>query len=627
VTPFVQRFVRLTLATTLLAQASSAAAAPRGGIYVLAINGGGDRLDNFASHLAHLRQLTDLLSATGIPRDHIIVLASDGVDPTPDLATRDADPDDAWLLQGTRLGSLLRDLTTYENTMLPGLDLRPASVKSLTRAMAELAAKLHDGDTLLLYVTDHGTQSRGDPLDNRITLWGSRESISARKLGKLLSRLPSGVRVVSLMSQCFSGGFAYMHESREHRRVPTGGTCGYFSSTPDRPAYGCYPEVRGQKAIGHSFQFLTALTSSGRFPTAHKDILVSDATPDIPLRSSDVYLAELLAQAAPSPEREAALVDPLIKQALGDPQATEDGRLVDRIAAAYAVPRPTSLGDLDQNASTLFAFLDELEADGKTWDAALGDFNQAALDGFLATHPDWRARLDERALRDRTAPERRAIAVELLSQLAPFATADPHHGVEAKRLLTGLNTVDEIAYRTEIRVAALLRMRFVLTSAAGRLWIKSRRREAAAALQALDRCEDLDLGLPAHAPNAVASAPNALFPALAEDQQRAAGARPGWLGITFVPVSSGRRKHLGLPDGAAQITSVLARSPAAQAGLRTGDIVLGPPDHPFAHRSEIRPFIAAAQPGATLAIDIARGKSRLSVHPRVGETPVVAPSN
>ena len=40
---------------------------------MLAINGGGDKLDNFASHLEHLRQLAALLATAGVPRDHVVV--------------------------------------------------------------------------------------------------------------------------------------------------------------------------------------------------------------------------------------------------------------------------------------------------------------------------------------------------------------------------------------------------------------------------------------------------------------------------------------------------------------------------------------------------------------------------
>src|SRR5512137_830347 len=119
------------LAVTLLLLASPRPATA-GELYVLAINGGGDRLDNFASHLAHLGQLTQLLAAAGVPRDHLIVLASDGADPAPDLATREPDPENAWLLQGTSVEPLLRDSLSFENSVLPGIALRPATNHSLS---------------------------------------------------------------------------------------------------------------------------------------------------------------------------------------------------------------------------------------------------------------------------------------------------------------------------------------------------------------------------------------------------------------------------------------------------------------------------------------------------------------
>jgi hypothetical protein len=615
----------LFLAAVLLMLAPAAQAAEPSGLYVLAINGGGDKLDNFASHLAHLRQLTDLLAASGIPRDHITVLASDGSNPAPDLATREPEPENAWLLQGTRVDPLLRDLTTYEDSALPGIDLRPATVASLSRTLGGLRGRLHSGDTLLVYVTDHGTQSRRDPIENRITLWGPHESISVRKLGALLARLRPSVRVVSLMSQCFSGGFAYLHEAREHKRLPSGKTCGYFSSTPDRPAYGCYPEVRGQKAIGHSFEFLTALARRGRFPAAHADIMVSDETPDIPLRSSDMYLAEQIAHAAGSPEREAAFADPLVRQAFASRDFAEESLLVDRIASVYAFARPASLAELDERAHALFTFLDQLELDGKTWEGALGDFNQANLDAFVASQPHWRARLEDRAVRGLDVAARRALALELLADLGPYVMSDLSRLAEANRLVTGLTTTDEISYRSEIRVAALLRTRFVLTSVAGRLWSRSDPHQVQA-VEALTRCEDLALPVPAP-PRMAEPAAAPRLPSLAEDQRRAAAVRPGWLGITFVPISRDRRKNLGLPGGAAQITSVVPRSPAAEAGLRSGDIVLGPPSRSLPDPRDLRPFIASSAMNAALPIEVLRGKSRLVVRPVVGQAPSVKTRN
>jgi hypothetical protein len=98
-------------------------------------------------------------------------------------------------------------------------------------------------------------------MDNRITLWGG--SVSARELGELIAEFHPSVRVVSVMSQCYSGGFAYLAWPRLLDAEPSGNACGYFSSTADRPAYGCYPESLGKDSTGHGFSFARTLARPG----------------------------------------------------------------------------------------------------------------------------------------------------------------------------------------------------------------------------------------------------------------------------------------------------------------------------------------------------------------------------
>ena len=72
--------------------------------------------------------------------------------------------------------------------------------------------------------------------NNGIVLWGAGESVSVKELGAMLRTLNSDVRVVTLMSQCYSGGFAQLETARSGDGLPNGETCGFFSSTADRPA-------------------------------------------------------------------------------------------------------------------------------------------------------------------------------------------------------------------------------------------------------------------------------------------------------------------------------------------------------------------------------------------------------
>src|SRR4029450_3337514 len=242
-----------------------------GRLQVLMINGGGTKSQNYQSHLLHLRGLHDVLQRAGVPGSLISLYVSDGADPTPDVAVREAQPEaDFWLLEGSRLAEPLRTPVIYENSVVPGGTLAAATRADIEHWFETTGRTMRSGDTLLVYVTDHGVRNTEDPTNTAITLWGSGERLSVKELTAMLSRLDPGVRVVALMSQCFSGGFAELARARTTGELPDGSTCGYFSSTPDRPAYGCYPENRGRDNVGHSFHFIEGVAEGGDVPRGHQ---------------------------------------------------------------------------------------------------------------------------------------------------------------------------------------------------------------------------------------------------------------------------------------------------------------------------------------------------------------------
>ena len=611
--------IRAALFIALFFQAANALA---GDVHVLAINGGGDKRDNFASHLSHLRQLVDYLGKAGIPKSRITVLSGDGADPKPDLAVREPDPEGTWLLEGTREGGILRDLDEYENSTLEGFDLRSATLPSITRAFGDLKTRLHAGDTLLLYVTDHGTDSRRDPIDNQIVLWGTRRGLSARALGRLLKTLPADVRVVSLMSQCFSGGFAYMGEARGKHSRPSGNTCGYFSSTPDRPAYGCYPEVRGQKAVGHSFEFLSALSPIGHFGKAHDTVLVEDDTPDVPLKTSDVYFSEMIAREAGDPKREVPLLDGLLSRARKDGQEATTFDLADAIAARFGFPAPATVADVDRRMETTLRSLDETQANMKIWTAALGDFNQAALRAFLESHPGWAPKLKLPLLGKLDSGGRRQRLIALLNELVPFVERDSARVETARHLVAAIDTLDTISYRAEIRMAALWRIRFLYTRVAGHR-LAGEKPALAKLARDMETCEDLRL--PTSDPPRLAKQTShaTRFPDPASDEKLAATFRPAWLGVTFLPTTPDRHKRSGLPPGAALITGVSPKSPAEKAGLRVGDIVAGVDGHPLERPGELRPLLATSKTGRPLGLDLRRHGAKIAAKAEPIPAPVI----
>ncbi len=592
----------LAIAPTQAQDAPPADGAP-GRLFVLMINGGGTRAENFQSHLDHLRELTAHFGAAGLPNERIAILAGDGDDPAPDLATRREQPADAWMLEGTELEKELAEPIRYVSSSVPGMTLRPATRRELARYLREARTRMTGNDTLLIYVTDHGQQDRRDHLRNRITLWG--DDINVRQLASDLSTLPRGLRVVTVMSQCFSGGFAELPgvipRSQRAGEAWRGPVCGYFASTPDRPAYGCYPESASDNRTGHAFTFIDALAHHTRLPEVHADVLLRDQTPDVPLRSSDLFLRDQLDRIArargTTPE---ALGDQLLASARAQKAGVPELALAERLARVYDAPTALTLTEADRQLDALAAARETVRKDQQLWDSALMDQTRAQLEVFLTQHPDWAPRLRPAVLRKLDDDGRRALARELLAALETFASGDARLHTLLTDLLDRSNRAAELGYRLEVREAAFLRLRILLTSAAARLQLQvdpTRAPDigrARAELSALEACEGL--ALPTTRQGAAAAAPNLPpLPTRAADASEAETLRPTWLGIAFRAAPAPVRRRFALTPGAAQVTSVVPRSPAATAGLAVGDIVVGPPALPFQRPGQIRAFTMLAK--------------------------------
>ncbi|MCW5892543.1 MAG: redoxin family protein [bacterium] len=585
-------------------------------LYALLLNGGGLPAQNYQSHLLHVRELRAMLTRMGVPDARVAVLTSDGDDPGQDVAVRQTQPEEEfWLLEGSRLEAPLRTPIVYEDSTVEGTVLAPATQAELRRWFDTAGRTLTSDDTLLLYVTDHGTRNAKDLGDNAITLWGVGESISVRELGALLATLDPGVRVVTVMSQCFSGSFANLPKARSGRELPDGKTCGYFSSTADRPAYGCYPENRGKNNVGHSFHFLDGLARTGQLEEAHREVLVLDATPDVPLRTSDVWLeARLTAAAAAAGQPLNVYADLLLRRAWKDQGRFEpDIRLLDDIGRAFGSFSPRSLAEVEAQAQQLAASGGQLRQHGKAWDAALDSARRANLDRFTTAHPAWRERLAEPKVRDLPQPEARALTHDLLADLGPATRKDTTTSNRLRRLRTQARTAREVSYRMEVRLGALLRMRTILLGVAGRVWLADDATAAERdAWEALRRCERLVVPVPGVRPGAELARPER-FPALEDDVELADGVLPAWMGIQFRQATDDLRAAHGLAPGAASILAVYPDSPAKAAGLQAGDIVVGPPGRPFQERDQVREWTMLSEVDTPAPLEVLRDGRPLAV--------------
>jgi len=587
-------------------------------LHALLLNGGGRREINYQSHLTHVRGVVQLLEDGGVPARNITVFSSDGADPEADLATRETPDEPQFWLLPPLLARSLRPPVTYVDSTLDGFVLHPATREALRAWFLDQGSKLGSGDTLLFYVTDHGEKNKQDLSDNDIVLWKD-EKLKVSELRELLALLDPDVRVVMLMSQCFSGSFGNAVFRAPDDLLPSGNVCGYFSSTADRPAYGCYPENRGKDGIGHSHEFLEALQNLGALPEAENRVLTTDDTPDVPHASTDFFLSRLLERAAKEKgEERTAYADQLIAEAWKNKAEWEPQiRLLDRIGQTFGIFSPRSLAELERQAEVLPVVSDRLATYSQRWRQALDALLQANLQRFLEAHPEWKKRLSGKELGKLDAAGRRRITAELLEQLAPFTHRD--HATQARIDLLKKRADDAAAarYRMEVRLGVVLRMRSLLTTVAGREYL---RRYGTAderrAFQRLQSCENLSLLQPAVA-SAADLAPPTRFPSLADDQQLVEAVMPAWMGIRYRPLTPDERKRDDAAAGAVTVMTVFPDSAASKAGLEVADVILGPPGHPFVEPNQVREWTMRREVAEPAPIDVLRGRKplRLTLKP------------
>jgi serine protease DegS len=93
----------------------------------------------------------------------------------------------------------------------------------------------------------------------------------------------------------------------------------------------------------------------------------------------------------------------------------------------------------------------------------------------------------------------------------------------------------------------------------------------------------------------------------------------GWIGIEPEDISDAQAQQLGLAHGGIVIAYV--GSPAQEAGLKPGDLLLSIDGVPVSSAEEARARIATSKPGSTLTLHYQRGSNQFDVKVRVVEQP------
>ena len=100
----------------------------------------------------------------------------------------------------------------------------------------------------------------------------------------------------------------------------------------------------------------------------------------------------------------------------------------------------------------------------------------------------------------------------------------------------------------------------------------------------------------------------------------------GWIGVSLQPLSPELAQSLGL-DGTqgAVVGSTMAGSPAAQAGLQQGDVILSYNKVPVDDYRHVQRLVAETPVGRVISLDVLRKKQKVQVSVTIAEVPDAAP--
>jgi Do/DeqQ family serine protease len=95
----------------------------------------------------------------------------------------------------------------------------------------------------------------------------------------------------------------------------------------------------------------------------------------------------------------------------------------------------------------------------------------------------------------------------------------------------------------------------------------------------------------------------------------------GWLGVGIQPLTPELAKSFGVSADGVLVNQVMPKSPAENAGIKVGDLILALDGKPIKDPRELQRMIAETDIGKSIEVTILRGKERRTVKIQIGEMP------
>ena len=225
--------------------------------YFLTIAGGYAPQGNQASLEANVLFFQRLLSTKQLSSATHKVYFADGFDSGHDLQvlkSTDNKPAPAIKALSDIFRLPVNEELYYRNHQVPNISggIRSADIRE---GLKSIGAQLMSGDRLFIYVTAHGgAAGRKNAGNTSITCWGNKP-LTMTEFSSWLDELPTEITVVSVMAQCYCGGFAntIFEAGDDDEGFAKNIRCGFFAQQADLPAAGCRPDVENDEEYSSYF--------------------------------------------------------------------------------------------------------------------------------------------------------------------------------------------------------------------------------------------------------------------------------------------------------------------------------------------------------------------------------------
>ncbi|WP_432810022.1 Caspase domain-containing protein [Pantanalinema sp. GBBB05] len=255
---------------------------------LLVVGGGGDPSYNEISLEKNVLYFQRTLKTLGLKPSSATVLFANG---------NDGQQTVRFLKSGT--------IESFKSPTIPYL--KAASTRDNVEAWVQKIVRQKSRAPTFLYFTGHGGHSH-DYENNDFRLWGG-DALTVQELTALLDRFPTQTPVVTVMAQCYSGGFANLiyQDGYPKRSVVPHNRCGFFATLKQYQSVGCTPAVNEADYEDYSSSFFAGLSGRSRvgksigsadynrdqqvsFAEAHAFAKVDGQTTDIPISTVENWL-------------------------------------------------------------------------------------------------------------------------------------------------------------------------------------------------------------------------------------------------------------------------------------------------------------------------------------------------